>query len=54
MDEIDPVDGHDKEFDLLLVAVHEVDLVHRSEDEVKLMHGLGGGGPTSSTDLMTR
>ena len=43
MDGFDPVDGHDEEVYLLLVAVHEVDLVYRSDDEVKLVHRPGGG-----------
>ena len=29
MDDFDPIDGHDEELDLLLVAVHEVNLVYR-------------------------
>ena len=44
MDDFDPVGGHDEEVHLLLVAVHEVDLVYRSDDEVKLVHLPAGGG----------
>ena len=33
MDEVDLVHSHDKEVNLLLVAVHEANFIHRSDDQ---------------------